>query len=178
MYQDVIKFWFVDTTPEQWWKADPAFDELIMSRFLGLMVQAARCELQDWRVAPLGRLAEIIVLDQFSRNVYRNTPAAFSQDPQALVLAQEAVRVQAHTQLNPTERGFMLLPYMHSESRHIHVTAEHLYKEFAPASNYDYELKHKAVIDRFGRYPSRNAILGRVSTPEEIEFLKDNGSGF
>ena len=177
-YQDIIQFWFKDTAPDQWFEANPAFDELIRSRYLGLMHQAMRCELHEWRHEPLGRLAEIIVLDQFSRNVFRNTPASFSQDAQSLVLAQEAVRVQAHTHLNPTERSFMLLPFMHSESRLIHVTAERLYREFAPASNYEYELKHKAVIDQFGRYPARNAILGRVSTPEEIEFLKTHGSGF
>lgn len=178
MYQEVIKFWFQETTPEMWWAVDPAFDERIKSRFLGLMQQAVQCELHEWRTEPQGRLAEIIVLDQFSRNVYRNTPLAFAQDPVALALAQEAVRLQAHTMLSATERSFLLLPFMHSESRKIHVLAESLYRDFAPSSNYEFELKHKAVIDRFGRYPSRNQILGRLSTPEEIECLKEHGAGF
>ena len=178
MYREVLRFWFQDTAPEMWWAVDPAFDELIRSRFLDLMDQAVGCELHDWRNEPQGRLAEIIVLDQFSRNLYRNTPLAYSQDPMSLALAQEAVRLQAHTMLSPTERSFLLLPFMHSESRQIHVLAERLYREFAPPFNYEFELKHKAVIDRFGRYPSRNAILGRVSTAEESEFLKEHGSGF
>jgi uncharacterized protein (DUF924 family) len=178
MYREVLKFWFEDSDPKMWWAADPIFDEEIRSRFLALLHQAARCELHGWRDRPEGRLAEIIVLDQFSRNIYRHTPAAFAQDPTALVLAQEAVRLEVHALLSPTERSFLLLPFMHSESPRIHLLAEPLYREFAPSSNYQFELKHKAVIDRFGRYPHRNAILGRVSTSEEIEFLKQPGSKF
>jgi len=134
--------------------------------------------LYEWRATARGRLAEVIVLDQFSRNVFRNTPQAFAQDPMALVLAQEAVAAGVLTPLEPSERSFLLLPYMHSESRQIHVVAEALYREFAPAGNYDFELKHKAIIDRFGRYPHRNEILGRESTPEEVEFLEQPGSRF
>ena len=178
MYQEVLKFWFKDTPPDKWWASDPSFDALIKSRFLDLLHQAMRCELHEWRNEPQGCLAEIIVLDQFSRNVFRNTPSAFSQDPMALVLAREAVRLKAHTLLNPTERSFLLLPFMHSESTQIHVLAEQLYREFAPPFNYEFELKHKAIIDRFGRYPHRNAILGRTSSAEEIEFLKQPGSAF
>lgn len=178
MHQDVIQFWFHETAPALWWKAEPAFDDLIRSRFLDVMKPAQQGELHEWRDEPQGRLAEIIVLDQFSRNVYRNTPGAFAHDPMALVLAQEALRVQAHKALSPVERSFLLLPFMHSESKRIHVLAEALYLEFAPASNYEFELKHKAVIDRFGRYPSRNKILDRVSSEEEIDFLKAHGPGF
>lgn len=178
MYQEVLKFWFKDTPPDKWWAGDPAFDALIKSHFLDLLHAAMRCELHEWRDEPQGRLAEIIVLDQFSRNVFRNTPLAFAQDPMALVLAQESVRLQVHTLLNPTERSFLLLPFMHSESAQIHVLAERLYREFAPPYNYEFELKHKAIIDRFGRYPHRNAILGRASSAEEIEFLKQPGSSF
>jgi len=112
------------------------------------------------------------VLDQFSRNIHRDTPAAFAQDPVALVLAQEAVRAGVHKVLSPLECGFLLLPFMHSESRLVHVQAEALYRED------EFELKHKQIIDRFGRYPHRNRILGRVSSAEEIEFLKQPGSKF
>ncbi|MFA5171736.1 MAG: DUF924 family protein [Sulfuriferula sp.] len=178
MYQQVLKFWFTETAPKMWWATDPAFDELLRLRFGDLLVQAMRCELYAWRDTPQGRLAEIIVLDQFSRNIYRNTPSSFAQDPMALVLAQEAVRLQVHTLLPPTERSFLLLPYMHSESEEIHVVAEQLYREFAPPVNYDFELKHKAIIDRFGRYPHRNLVLGRSSTAEEIAFLQQPGSHF
>jgi uncharacterized protein (DUF924 family) len=178
MHSEVLKFWFEDIDPKMWWAAEPAFDELIRQRFEGLLQQAACGELYSWRLDASGRLAEIIVLDQFSRNMYRNTPRAFSQDPVALVLAQEAVASGAHHRLSPVERSFLFLPYMHSESRVIHVLAEKLYREFAPPTSLDFELRHKAIIDRFGRYPHRNAILGRASTPEEIEFLKLPGSSF
>ena len=110
--------------------------------------------------------------------MFRNTPQAFAQDPTALVLAQEAVASGALSALSPTQRSFLLLPYMHSESKQIHVVAETLFREFAPAGNYDFGLKHKVIIDRFGRYPHRNAILGRTSTPEELAFLNQPGSGF
>lgn len=161
-----------------WWTSDPDFDAKIRERFSPLMRQAALGELFAWRQEPLGRLAEIIVLDQFSRNVYRNTPAAFAQDPMALVLAQEAVAAGALLLLSSKERGFLLLPYIHSESKLIHEQAEELYREHAEPRNYEFELKHKVIIDRFGRYPHRNQILGRESTAEELEFLKEPGSGF
>lgn len=178
MYQHIILFWFEEVTPAQWWKVDPAFDELIRSRFLSTLNAAAKGELYGWRSEPLGRLAEIIVLDQFSRNVFRNTPHAFAQDATALVLSQEALAQDTHLALTPEQRAFLFMPYMHSESAAIHVLAEGLFKEFTPTSNHAFELKHKAIIDRFGRYPHRNAILGRVSSPDEIEFLKQPGSSF
>jgi len=178
MYQEVLDFWFRELQPSQWWSVDPSLDALIRERFLTLHQQAARAELFEWRVSAHGRLAEIIVLDQFSRNLFRGDAAAFAQDPMALVLAQEAVAAAAHEALTPTERGFLLLPYMHSESRAIHVEAERLYREHALPQNYEFELKHKTIIDRFGRYPHRNQVLGRVSTSEEDEFLKQPGSSF
>lgn len=178
MHDEVLKFWFEEVDPKAWWKADPEFDRLIGERFGALLERASRCELYGWRSDPRGRLAEVIVLDQFSRNVYRNTPRAFAQDPMALALAQEAVAAGIHHDLKPVERAFLFLPYMHSESRAIHEVAEVLYREFAPPGNYEFELKHKVIVDRFGRYPHRNAVLGRDSTPEEVEFLKQPGSGF
>jgi uncharacterized protein (DUF924 family) len=178
MHEEVLSFWFREIDPKLWWSSDPGFDELIGRRFLGLLQAAAAGELQEWRATAPGRLAEIIVLDQFSRNMYRNSPRAFAQDPVALALAQEAVAAGALTSLEPMERSFLLLPYMHSESRKIHVVAEALYREFAPAGNYEFELKHKAIVDRFGRYPHRNEVLGRASTPEEVEFLQQPGSRF
>jgi len=178
MQTEVLSFWFQEIETKLWFTSDKNFDDLIRARFFGLLQQAAAGELYQWRQSAEGRLAEIIVLDQFSRNVYRDTAMAFAQDPIALVLAQEAVAAGALGVLNPTQSSFLLLPYMHSESSQIHVVAEALYKEFAPAGNYDFELRHKAIIDRFGRYPHRNAILGRSSTPEELEFLTQPGSRF
>ena len=176
--ESVLAFWFDDLSPAQWWKVDPVLDRRIQDRFGGLLGRAAAAELHDWRASLKGRLAEVIVLDQFSRNIHRGTPRAFSQDPMALALAQEAVRAGALAALTPVERSILLLPYMHSESAAIHAVAEGLYRDHAPESNYQFELKHKVIIDRFGRYPHRNAILGRESSAEEIAFLKEPGSSF
>ncbi len=178
MHTEVLTFWFQEVDPKLWFATDKDFDDQVRHRFLPMVQQAAAGELYSWRATTEGRLAEIIVLDQFSRNIYRNTPQAFAQDPIALVLAQEAVASGAQISLTPTQCGFLLLPYMHSESRQIHVVAEALYKEFAPSENYKFELMHKAIIDRFGRYPHRNEILGRTSTSEELEFLTQPGSRF
>lgn len=178
MFEEVLNFWFSEIEPRQWFIKDEAFDRLLSERFSGLLKQAAAGELYDWREDGRGRLAEVIVLDQFSRNIYRDSAAAFAQDPMALVLAQEAVAAGTLSGLNADERAFLLMPYMHSESRRIHGQAEILFREYTPEGNYEYELKHKAIVDRFGRYPHRNAILGRSSTAEELEFLQQPGSSF
>jgi uncharacterized protein (DUF924 family) len=178
MAEQLLKFWFEEIEERLWWSADPAFDALLRERFLDLLEQASRAELADWRRDARGRLAEIIVLDQFSRNIHRNTPQAFAQDGMALVLAQEAVRANLHRELPPQQAAFLLMPYMHSESRLVHAQAETLFKEFTPEGNYKFEVLHKAIIDRFGRYPHRNAILGRTSSEEELVFLKQPGSSF
>ncbi|MBN8488876.1 MAG: DUF924 domain-containing protein [Burkholderiales bacterium] len=178
MYESVLQFWFKETSPAQWWKVDAEFDRLIASRFSDLHSRAVLSELFAWRESARGRLAEIIVLDQFSRNLYRGNKMAFAADPLALALAQEAVAAKADSRLAEQERVFMYMPYMHSESKPIHEIAERLFKENGPKSNYDFELRHKAIIDRFGRYPHRNAMLGRQSTEEELAFLVQPGSSF
>ena len=178
MPRDILSFWFETIDPASWWSARPEFDAVVRERFGDVLQRAARGECADWRADAAGRLAEIIVLNQFSRNVYRGTAAAFAQDPMALVLAQEAVTRDVHRQLDPVRRGFLLLPFMHSESRRIHAGAEALYREFGDANGLDFELRHKAIVDRFGRYPHRNAVLGRASTAEEIAFLEQPGSRF
>lgn len=142
------------------------------------MRQATQGELFAWRETAQGRLAEIILLDQFSRNIYRDTPAAFAQDPIAVVLAQEAIAAEAHLQLEKPQVGFLLMPFMHSESAAIHAWAEPLFRKLGTPDTHDFELRHKAIIDRFGRYPHRNTILGRESTAEELEFLRQPGSSF
>jgi uncharacterized protein (DUF924 family) len=174
----VLRFWFDETRPTQWWRADPAFDEAVRERFGAVHRAASRGELSDWRARPDGRLAEIIVLDQFSRNMHRGTALAFAADPVALVLAQEAV-AGAHDQaLAPDRRLFLYMPFMHSESARVHETALRLFQALGLKSNLDFELRHKAIVDRFGRYPHRNAILGRACTDEELDFLKQPGSSF
>ena len=177
MFDSVLAFWFQEIEPAQWWKVDAEFDALIKERFSDLLSAARSGELVSWRSEAKGRLAEIIVLDQFSRNIFRGKSEAFSQDVSALILAQEAISLDCLSALEGAERSFLLMPYMHSESKRIHALAEPLFKEFAP-NNYSFEIRHKEIIDRFGRYPHRNGILGRVSTEEEIEFLKQPGSSF
>jgi uncharacterized protein (DUF924 family) len=177
-YQDVLNFWFEELEPKQWWVKDDAFDQLIKTRFGQVLQEAALGECWQWRNCASGRLAEVIVLDQFSRNIYRNKPQSFAQDALALVLAQEAVRAGADQVLSIQEKCFLYMPYMHSESLVIHDQAVLLFDQPGLENNYGFELKHKVIIERFGRYPHRNAILGRKSTPEEKEFLLQPGSGF
>jgi len=177
-YDAIIDFWFKEIEPKFWWKKDSEFDRLIADRFLGVHNAATKCELYVWRDSPLGRLAEVIVLDQFSRNIYRGTPLSFAYDPLALALAQEAITAKANQSLNPDQKAFLYLPFMHSESPVIHEIALELFKEPGLESNLDFEIRHKAIIDKFGRYPHRNEILGRQSTEEEISFLKEAGSSF
>lgn len=175
---DVNRFWFDEIDPSLQFKKDPDFDAEVLTRFAATHAAAAACELSHWRTDSKGRLAEIIVLDQFSRNMFRDRPQAFAYDAQALVLAQEAVALGLHEQLPAKHRAFMIMPYMHSESALIHEQAVQLFSVPGLEENLRFERHHKAIIDRFGRYPHRNAILGRRSTAEETEFLSQPGSGF
>jgi uncharacterized protein (DUF924 family) len=178
MYLEILKFWFEEIKPKQWWVKDSALDQLILDRFAGVHARAARCELYRWRECAVGRLAEIIVLDQFSRNMFRDSPLSFAYDSLALALAQEAVSLGADQALSPTERNFIYMPFMHSESLQIHETAVELFRRNGQQGNLDYEFKHKEIIEKFGRYPHRNNILGRESTAEDLSFLQQPGSGF
>ncbi len=176
--QDVLHFWFGEAAPEQHFGKDAAFDAVIRERFAELHAKAARGELAAWRDSPDGRLAEIIVLDQFSRNLFRDGPRAFATDGMALVLAQEAIRAGADRDMPAARRAFLYMPFMHSESREIHVQAERLFRQPGLEHNHGFELKHKAIVDRFGRYPHRNAALGRASTPAELTFLAEPDASF
>lgn len=176
--QDVLQFWFEEATPEQYFQKTEAFDAAIRGRFANTHEAAARGELADWRTSAGGRLAEIIVLDQFSRNLHRDDARAFACDSMALVLAQEAIRAGADRDMPAIRRAFLYMPFMHSESRVIHGEAERLFRQPGLEINYTFELKHKAIIDRFGRYPHRNAVLGRLTTDEEAAFLQQPDSSF
>ena len=176
---EVLRFWFEEIDRACWFTADPAFDERLRVRFAALHASAARCELFGWRATPEGRLAEVIVLDQFSRNLYRGSPQAFACDPLALALAQEAV-LRGDDQRLPTaaHKAFLYMPYMHSESARVHQEALRLFAQPGLEDNLRYEEMHWRIIERFGRYPHRNAVLGRPSTDEELAFLKEPGSSF
>ena len=178
MYSQIVNFWFEETGSVMWWKKDDGFDALLVERFTEVHAQARRCELFDWRKDPQGRLAEIIVLDQFSRNMFRDSALAFATDPLSLALAQEAIAVGANKSLNPVEKSFLYMPFMHSESLVIHEVAVELFSEKGLEFNLDFEIQHQRIIEKFGRYPHRNELLGRESTAEEIEFLTQSGSSF
>ena len=176
--QTVLDFWFAEENRPFQFARNDGFDAQIRAQFSNIWQQAARGELSHWRDTLQGRLAEIIILDQFSRNLFRNSPQAFAQDTAALILAQEAVHQPGFADLLPHERHFMLMPLMHSESQVIHEQAVPLLERYTNENALDFEIKHKVIIDRFGRYPHRNAVLGRKTTEEEAEFLKQEGSSF
>lgn len=175
---EVIHFWFEELEPKQRFKKDPELDKLISERFGEVHQRARQGLLYTWREHPLDALAEIIVLDQFSRNMFRDSAEAFAYDSLALVLAQEAVRRKFDAELHPGQRSFLYMPFMHSESAEIHEIALYLFGQEGLEENYNFEVRHKEIIDRFGRYPHRNEILGRESTAEELEFLSKPGSSF
>ena len=177
-YSDIIHFWYTQIPPRSWFIKAPAFDTMLKRTFGHTHQCAAAGELAHWRQKPLGQLAEIIVLDQFSRNLFRDTPKAFAYDGQALVLAQTAIAHGSDLGLAPMQKCFMYMPLMHSESALIHQQAVMLFSQPGLEDNYTYELKHQAVINQFGRYPHRNGILQRPSTPEEVVYLSEPGSGF
>ena len=174
----ILHFWFTELTPKQHFAKDPALDETIRSRFSATLEAAARCELFAWRATPEGRLAEIVLLDQFSRNVYRDTARAFAQDALALAQAQELVASGQDRSLPLAQRSFAYMPYVHSESALVHAQAVALFSQPGMEDTLRFELRHQAIIERFGRYPHRNAILGRSSTAQELAFLNEPGSSF
>jgi uncharacterized protein (DUF924 family) len=177
-YPDVLKFWFEDIDKSFWFKKDDNFDKKIRELFSETYDRIIAGETAHWRLVPEGQLAEIIVLDQFGRNMFRGTPKAFAADELALELAQDAVQRGSDLQVSPEQRPFLYMPFMHSEDPKVHVKAVELFAQPGMEENLRFELLHKDIIDRFGRYPHRNEILGRVSTPEEIKFLSQAGSSF
>jgi uncharacterized protein (DUF924 family) len=177
-YNEVLKFWFEELNPKDQFAKNDQIDQTIRDRFLFTLEKALHGELFSWRETGLGRWAEIIVLDQFSRNIFRDSPRAFAGDPIALTLAQEAVHLRIDQTLEARQRAFLYMPYMHSESTLIHEIALKLFDQPGLEENLRFEKLHKKIIDQFGRFPHRNRLLGRISTAEETEFLKTPGSSF
>ena len=165
-----------------WWEKSADLDAQINHRFGAVHRRAAGGELSVWRTAAKSSLAEVIVLDQFSRNIYRNKPASFAFDPLALALAQTAIEKGFDKELSQTENSFLYLPFMHSESRIIHEKALQLYTELGNQESLEFALKHKAIVDRFGRYPTQERNIGagfyhrrnRVSQAARFKFLAHN----
>ncbi|MDO4223702.1 MAG: DUF924 family protein [Acinetobacter sp.] len=176
--QQVLDFWFNEEHQIYWFQQSDAFDQRIQQQFADLHQQAGQGELWQWRTTAQGRLAEILILDQFSRNLFRQQAQAFAYDAMALVLAQEMIALGDDMKLAPQQRHFAYLPFMHSESAVIHQQAVQLFQALGNEQVLDFEYRHKVIIDRFGRYPHRNAVLGRVSTAEEIAFLAMPNSSF
>ncbi|WP_282920125.1 DUF924 family protein [Ignavigranum ruoffiae] len=172
-YKKVLFFWFQEIDSNLWFAKDKEFDLEIKQRFLPLYLKARDGELFLWRKTIYGRLAEIILLDQFPRNMFRGHKEAFATDCQALILSQEALNYSEDVkQLSQDEIRFLLMPWMHSESKQIHKVTIELFQKYQLDKPLKYEKKHKEIIDRFNRYPHRNKILNRKSTEDEIKFLE------
>jgi uncharacterized protein (DUF924 family) len=175
---DVLTFWFTDTKHDRWFKKDPAFDTTIRARFLelheALKARGPDDLVSDARTA----LAAVIVLDQFSRNMFRDTARAFAADSQALAGAQAAIARGFEAALTKDERMFLYLPFEHSEDRPMQARSVALMASLGDGGLTKWAQAHRSIIDRFGRFPHRNRVLGRTSTAEEAEFLKEPGSSF
>lgn len=195
----ILDFWFGDlkdgeVPPRElsrmWWAKNPDIDEYIRKNFENDLLDAVNGKLGNWESTPLGTLALVILLDQFPRNMYRDTPRAFSQDIPALRIAEKGIEKGFDRELHPVMRVFFYMPFMHSESRDMQERSTALFgalendfsspRELAEmlSDNMEYAERHRTIIERFGRFPHRNRILGRESTTEEAEFLKQPGSSF
>jgi uncharacterized protein (DUF924 family) len=190
--REVLDFWFLPPSAEgfgkarnEWFRKDSRFDAAIAERFGGAIDHARAGGLRAWdREGPHGTLARILVLDQFTRNAFRGTPASFAGDALALAAALELDASGADRALTPTQRWFAYMPFEHAEDARMQEKSVGLFAELARehggdfAGALDYAHRHRGVIARFGRFPHRNAILGRASSPEELAFLSQPGSGF
>lgn len=176
--EDVLHFWFNELQPAQWWRKDPALDAQITDRFRALFDVAEKGALDHWQQTPEGSLALVILLDQFPRNMFRDTPRAFASDANALTIARSALQKGLDASLPEAQRHFLYMPFMHSESLADHDQAMTLFSALGDESSLKAERQHRDIIARFGRYPHRNAILGRESTPAEQAFLEQPGSSF
>ena len=170
---DVIEFWFVEHGREDWYSNDPQFDARCAARLGDVYERAIRSELWSWRETAKGRLAEIILLDQLSRQFNRDSARAFAFDTMALALAQEMVSRGLDTELSVDERLFAYTPYQHSESAVIQDESVRLFKALGNEDYLAYAIGHHDVIARFGRFPFRNAALERPSTPQELAYMKE-----
>lgn len=176
--KEVNQFWFEELTQKDWWTKSEELDSKIKQRFGQLHQMAKEGKLESARNSPEARLAEIIILDQFSRNIYRDTPDSFACDELALALAKEAVANGDDMKLPEVKRTFIYMPYMHSENLVDHNEAVKLFESLGSEEHLKFEHAHRDIIVRFGRYPHRNKVLGRESTQEELDFLTQPGSSF
>jgi uncharacterized protein (DUF924 family) len=189
--EEILSFWFAEPQDNKayyeerhslWFTADPQFDQEIRDRFTSDYQTAAKRKLMGWKEMPRTGLALVILLDQFPRNMFRDDPRAFATDPLAREVAIALIQRGDDQLLFPVERMFVYLPFMHSEDlihqRQSVVLFQQLAQQRAYLDSMSYAIRHREIIERFGRFPHRNAILGRLSTPEEVEFLQQPGSSF
>lgn len=172
--REVLDFWFALSTEQQFAK-DPAFDEQLRARFGALRDRVAATRAAGWSNDPRTLLAAVIVLDQFSRNMFRGQAEAFASDPLARYLTDLALERGWDAEMSPAERVFLYLPLMHAEDREGQEASVRLFEALGIEENAAFARDHAAVIERFGRFPSRNAALGRESTPEEQAYLAEGG---
>ena len=175
--QSILDFWWGEAA-SKWWAKDPAFDLEVKRRFEPTLEAAIRGELNDWREEPESCLAYIVLLDQFSRNIYRDSARSFAQDAQALTASLEGQAKLFDRKLSPSQRVFFYMPMMHSENRKMQARSLAAYEKLGEKENLDFAKQHADIVERFGRFPHRNKYLGRLSTPEELEFLKQPHSSF
>jgi uncharacterized protein (DUF924 family) len=176
----ILEFWFTETKPAQWFQKNPDFDDIIRARFTGDYDLASAGIYDGWMDSGDGALALTILLDQFPRNMFRDSPLAFGTDGKALAVATHALERHFDRLMPPERRRFLYLPFEHAETMEAQDRAVALFEAMKKDDplGYDYAIRHRDVIARFGRFPHRNAVLGRASTPAELEYLKDPSSGF
>ncbi len=175
---EILDFWFSEKVQPLWFKKSPEFDREIETRFINTYLIAKTGELDNWRSNPHDALALIIVLDQFPRNIFRDSPQAFATDNQAVELTKYALEHNYHQSLSVDEQAFLYMPLMHSENEVDQAKCVELFTNLDKKDNLKFALKHQEIINRFGRFPHRNKILNRKSTPAEKDFLTQPGSSF
>jgi uncharacterized protein (DUF924 family) len=183
--EQIITFWFGERDSDifgnfrkEWFKKSDEFDEEIRNKFSTFHQQASSGKLDYWQINPEGALALIIILDQFSRNMFRNSPKAFQADPKALAIAKNAIKADFHNKVLPIMRPFFFLPLEHSENLKDQQQCVALFEKNGDKNGLAWAIEHLKIIQRFGRFPHRNIVLGRASNKEEEEFLKQPGSSF
>ncbi|HMJ51828.1 MAG TPA: DUF924 family protein [Polyangiaceae bacterium] len=193
-YERILSFWFgrsADETKEhasRWWKKDPAFDQEVRSEFEADLLRATRGELDGWLEEPAGSVAFVVLLDQFSRNMYRDTPEAFAQDERALAATLRGLERGFDARVSPLQRYFFYMPMMHAEDRAVQRRSVEIFERLAREKDTgfdgmlrgaaDYARRHHDIVERFGRFPHRNCVLERTTTGDESEFLLTPGSSF
>ena len=177
-FQEVLDFWFSSEVKEKWYAKDHGFDRLIADKFGNLIDLVNNGELSNWQSDPKGSLASIIVLDQFTRNIFRDTPKSFAYDKKALLLAKNVINNKHAQEINLSMRSFVYMPFMHSEELSIQEQSLELFGTLKSSVSLKFAKEHYDIIKRFGRFPHRNKILERKSTDQEIKFLEQEHSGF